>query len=235
MTNKEKLKKAIEQDINPKDYYKEIINKIERGGKIMKKNNNLWKWSFVPICLIAIISGVLLINNKELKTNIYKPNIETKDNVNLYINDVSKMTQGVLSIDADIKITNIKNNQYFKEITNIKIPNDFNNQETYEIYVKSNRESEEYNVLQSYVADYSNTDKGREIIVSFSKENKPIRDYYFSEEGSKISKIDNFELKIFKFNELYFTEFNYKGINFDIETTNITEQELTDLLLSIIK
>ena len=235
MTNKEKLKKAIEQDINPKDYYKEIINKIERGGKIMKKNNNLWKWSFVPICLIAIISGVLLINNKELKTNIYKPNIETKDNVNLYINDVSKMTQGVLSIDADIKITNIKNNQYFKEITNIKIPNDFNNQETYEIYVKSNRESEEYNVLQSYVADYSNTDKGREIRVSFSKENKPIRDYYFSEEGSKISKIDNFELKIFKFNELYFTEFNYKGINFDIETTNITEQELTDLLLSIIK
>ena len=85
------------------------------------------------------------------------------------------------------------------------------------------------------MADYSNTDKGREIIVSFSKENKPIRDYYFSEEGSKISKIDNFELKIFKFNELYFTEFNYKGINFDIETTNITEQELTDLLLSIIK
>lgn len=43
------------------------------------------------------------------------------------------------------------------------------------------------------------------------------------------------ELKIFKYNELYFTEFKYKDINFDIETTNITEQELTDLLLSIIK
>ena len=26
MTNKEKLKNAIEQDINPKDYYTEIIN-----------------------------------------------------------------------------------------------------------------------------------------------------------------------------------------------------------------
>lgn len=236
MTNKEKLKKAIEQDINPKDYYKEIINKIERGEKAMKKkNNNLWKWSFVPICLVAIISGILLINNKESKPNIYKPNIETKDNVNLYINDVSKTTQGVLRFDADVKITSIENIPYFKEITDIKIPDDFDNQEAHEIYVKPDRENNEYSILQSYVSNYSNTENDRDIRVSFSKENKPIRDYYFSEEGSKMSKINNFELKIFKFNELYFTEFNYKGINFDIETTNITEQELTDLLLSIIK
>ena len=39
--------------------------------------------------LIAIISGILLINdNKELNPDIYKSNIETKDNVNLYIIDV---------------------------------------------------------------------------------------------------------------------------------------------------
>ena len=50
-----------------------------------------------------------------------------------------------------------------------------------------------------------------------------------------MSNINNLELKIFKYNELYFTKFNYKGINFDIETSNITEQELTDLLVSIIK
>ena len=236
MTNKDRLKRAIEQDMNPKDYYKEIINRIERGEKMKKKNNNLWKWSFVPICLVAIISGVLLINNnKELKPNIYKPNIESKDNVNLYINDVSKMTQGALKIDADVKITNIENILYFKEIADIKIPSDFDNQEAHEIYVHADKESNEYNVLQSYVINYSNSKKDRNIRVSFSKDNKPIRDYYFSEEGSKMSKINNTELKIFKYNELYFTEYNYKGINFDIETTNITEQELTNLLLSIIK
>lgn len=236
MTNKEKLKKAIEQDINPKDCYKEIINKIERGEKTMKKkNNNLWKWSFVPICLVAAISGVLLINNKKLKADIYKPNIETKDNVNLYINDVSKMAQGVLSSDADVKITNIENISYFKEIVGIKVPSDFNNKEAHEIYVKPDRDSQEYNVLQSYVVNYSNKENDRNIIVSFSKDNKPIRDYYFSEEGSKMSKINNIELKIYKYNELYFTEFNYEGINFDIETSKITEQELIDLLLSIIK
>ncbi len=236
MTNKEKLKKAIEQDINPKDCYKEIINKIEREEKMKKKNNNLWKWSFVPICLVTIISGVLLINNsKELNPNINIPNIETKDNVSLYINDISKMTQGVLRSDTDVKITNIENISYFKEIAGIKIPSDLDNKEAHEIYVKPDKDSQEYNVLQSYVVNYSNTENNRNIIVSFSKDNKPIRDYYFSEEGSKMSKINNIELKIFKYDELYFTEFNYEGINFDIETSKITEQELTDLLLSIIK
>lgn len=234
MTNKEKLKSAIEYDINPKDYYNEIINQIEKREQ-MKRRNNMWKWSFVPICLVTIISGILLVNNnKELKPYIYKPNIETKDNVSLYINDVSKMTQGALKFDANVKITNIENIQYFKEIGNIKVPSDFDNQEAQEIYVKPDRESKEYSVLQSYVFNYSNTKKDRYIRVAFSKENKPIRDYYFSEEGSKISKVNNIDLKIFKYNELYFVEFNYKNINFDIETTNITEQELIDLLLSIL-
>lgn len=236
MTNKEKLKRAIEQDINPKDYYKEIIKKIEKEDKV-KKEKNLLKWSFVPICLVAIISGVLLINdyNKQLKSDIYKPNIETKDNINLYINDISKMTQGMLKLDADIKTTSIDSFPYFKEITDIKIPSDFSEQESYEIYIKPDRDSKDYNILQSYEINYSNEKNDRNIKISFSKENKPIRDYHFSEEGSRMSNINNLELKIFKYNELYFTEFNYKGINFDIETSNITEQELTDLLVSIIK
>ncbi len=233
MTNKEKLISAIDKDINPKKNYNEIINKIERGEKMNQKNNNLWKWSFVPICLVAILSCVLLINNnKELKPNIYKPEM---DNVNLYINDMSKINQGVLKLDADVKITNIESFSYFKEIADIKIPSTFDYQEAYEIYVKPHKDSQEYTILQNYVVNYSEQKNDRNISISFSKENKPIRDYYFSEEGSKISKINNVELKIFKYNELYFTEFNYKGINFDIEVSKITEQELTDLLLSILK
>lgn len=36
MTNKEKLKQAIEQDMHPSDYYREIIAKIEKGEKVKK-------------------------------------------------------------------------------------------------------------------------------------------------------------------------------------------------------
>ncbi len=236
MSNKERLKHAIEQDFNCKSYYDEIMNQIKKREEKMQKKSNLWKGVLVPICLIGLISSIVFFNtNKEFKTNVYQPDIEAKDNVHLYINDISKMTQEVLSIDADVKITHIENILYFKEIAQVKIPSDFDYQEAHEIYTKPDRESNEYSVLQSYVFNYRNQKNDRDINVSFSKENKPIRDYYFSLEGSKISEINNIELKIFKYNELFFTEFNYKGINFDIETTNITEQELTDLLVSILK
>lgn len=234
MSNKDVFKELYSKKMNKEKNYNEIVETIERDKKVM---NKYLKWSFVPICLIAIISGVLIFNNnKELKPNIYKPNIESKDNVNIYINDVSEMIHGALRIDADVKIINNICIPYFEEIGNLVVPKDFdNNHNAYAIYVKPDRNSKEYNTLQSYVFNYSNTKNDRHIRVSFSKENKPIRDYHFSEEGSKISRINNIELKLFKYNESYFTEFNYKGINFDIETSNITEQEITDLLLSIIK
>lgn len=234
MDNKEKLKKVIEQDINPNDCYNKIIKEIEREDK-MKNEKKLWKWSLAPICLVAIMGFALLVNNGQLKTSLHKPNMETKENVNLYINDISKITQGTLKFDADIKAINVKNITYFKEIENLNIPSDFEGQDAYEIYVKSDQDKQEYNKLQNYVVNYSNTKTDRNIAISFSKENKPIRDYNFSEKTSKISKINSNELKIYKYDKTYFTEFNYKGINFDIETTNITERELTDLLLSIIK
>ncbi len=196
MSNKERLKHAIEQDINFNGYYDEIMNQIKKGEEKMQKKSNLWKGVLLPICLIGLISSIVFFNtNKEFKTNVYQPDIEAKDNVHLYINDVSKMTQEVLSIDADVKITHIENILYFKEIAQVKIPSDFDYQEAHEIYTKPDRESNEYSVLQSYVFNYRNQKNDRDINVSFSKENKPIRDYYFSLEGSKISEINNIELK----------------------------------------
>lgn len=234
MSNNKNIMNMFEREFDIEIMRQKILDK-ER-----EKNMNLktvFKWSVAPICLVAIISGMYLFNKtEELKPNIYEPNIETKDNVSMYINDVSKMTGGALRNDADVKIINDIDISDFEEIKNIIIPNDFdNNYEAYALYVKPDRNSDEYNTLHTYVFNYSNTKNDRNIKIAFSKENKPIRDYYFSEEGSKTSKINDIELKIFKFNKLYFTEFNYKGINFDIETANITEQELSDLLLSIIK
>lgn len=234
MSNNRNIRKMFEKEFDVEIMKQKILNEERKRNMNLK---NLFKWAVAPICLVAIISGILIFNNsKVLKPNIYEPNIETKDNVSIYINDLSNTTQEELCIDADVKIINNLSIPYFEEIGSIVVPNDFdNNHDAYAIYVKSDRDSNEYNTLQCYVFNYSNTKNDRHIRVSFSKENKPIRDYYYSEEGSKISTINDTQLKIFKYNETYFTEFNYKGINFDIETKSVTEQELADLLLSIIK
>ena len=50
-----------------------------------------------------------------------------------------------------------------------------------------------------------------------------------------ITIINGVVLKIYKLEDIYYTELNYNGYNFDIETSKITEQELATFLLSILK
>ena len=57
---------------------------------------------------------------------------------------------------------------------------------------------------------------------------------YFIQEGEKISKIGDVELKISQWEEMYIVTFEHNDIYFDIETTGITENQLVDLLESII-
>lgn len=237
MTNKEKLNHAIEQDINWKDCYNEIIIKIEEGAKMTKKKNR-WKWSLVPICLVVIISGVLFLNNQnDNKTKLEnKPFIEEQNNVTLNINEIQSDQSGTF-LDAAIDIkTVIANDTNFPlpYENEINLPKDLNKTYRSIVYTRENRNSEEYNILNSYSIEYTN-DFGRFIKVTYSKEYKPIRDYYFSDKGNKSTTINGVELKIYKFEDIYFTEFELNDYNFDIETSKITEQELSTFLLSIVK
>ncbi len=235
MTNKEKLKMAMENDINPQNYYNEIIKKLEKGER-MKKNNG-WKWFLVPICLV-VISGILFLNYQNDNKNILKNKlyVDEKNNVTLNINEITNNKGGMYKIDADVKVvtSNAINFPlpYKKGI--VDIPKDLNNISKYIFYFRENKESKEYNILGNYEIIYDNGND-RSIKVSYSKDNKPVRDYYFSNEGSKKTIINGIELKIYKFENIYFTEFKFNDYNFDIETSKITEQELLDFLLSILK
>ena len=239
MTNKEKLKNAIEQDINPTNNYNEIIKKIEKERK-MKKENNLLKWSLVPICLTVFISGIIFLNYKNDNKNLYenKPYIDKENNITLNINDLSKV--GMTSLDADIKTVSGLNIPYpFKVNANQNeewfiIPSDLTQTKNYIVYTKKDIESNEYDVIANYIMLITDGNE-RSIEVKYSKNQEPIRDYYFSEEDSKITTINGIELRIYKYEKSFYTIFSYNGYNFDIETSNITEQEFSDYLVSILK
>ena len=67
-----------------------------------------------------------------------------------------------------------------------------------------------------------------------AKNNPPFRDYLFSEDNLKESTINNVLLIITQYEDIYFTVFKINDIYFDIETNGITQNELVDLLRSII-
>lgn len=235
MTNKERIKKSINSDFDKESNYNKIIKKIEKGEN-RKMKNNIWKWSLIPICLVFIVSGILFVNFKN--NNVSNPDtsyVGKENDITLHINYLDKV--GAKRFDADIKeISSNGINITWPEILKdgITIPKDLDKFNGYAIYTRKDKTSQ-YDILNCYVYSYFNNEIDKDIRIAFSDTNKPIRDYLFSEEGSKETTINDTKLKIYKYENIYFTEFNYKGYNFDIEANNIAEQELLELLSSIVK
>lgn len=233
MPNKEKLNNSINNDFNKVNNYNKIIKKIE--GVNMKDKKIVWKISLIPICLAIILGNILFINykNDENKSLNSKDSYsDSKEKIEIYINNIDKL--GATLIDADVKVVNEEENSIWISIlSNIVIPEQLEKKESYMLYTRKDKESP-YDILNSYVYNYYNEETLSSVRISFSNKNKPLRDYHFSEEGAKETTINNVKMKIFKYENIYFTEFNYKDYNFDIETTNITQDELINLLKSII-
>lgn len=236
MSNKKIFKKLYSKKINKNNNYEKIIDYIESNNT--KKKNNLFKLTLVPTCLIAIICSVLIFNEKDKDIALKPNNLITNGGKNgqFSINSIETSKNGITKFDADIKITNYYMIPRFEFLEGLVIPVDFDNKEDYRaIYVKSDKSSNNYDVLNNYELWLRNTNNNRKIMIAFSDKYEPLRDYFFDDKGSKISKINDIELKIYKYENSYMTSFTYNNVNFNIETNDISEQEFIDLILSIIK
>ena len=198
--------------------FNKYINKDENLKKIKermnKKDMKYLKYSLIPICLILIISLFLIIYNN-------KPDIfdDTKE---IYINELDNMN--LTSLDSNIRVENNYMVETYDELLNIVIPDDLNKMNGSAIFLSDG-------TLNNYIVEYFNGD--RRITIAYSESNTPIRNYFIDDGKSSIIK--NTNLVISKYNTMYIVTFKYNDIYFDIETSNIEENELIDLLESIIK
>ena len=223
-------KKQIKEEgviFNKEVMKKQILEKYERNNK---KINNYFKLVLIPISLVIIVGGLILLNYQQVNNNLFENNsyIDQENNINLQFNKVNNLDKN--SLDVDVKINYI--NMPWPDILKggINLPDDLKQMRGYAIFTKDLK-TEEYTYLNCYVND----DKNRNIRMAFSKNDKPLRDYYFKEENAQKSNINDYELIIYQYKEIFFVEFTYQGYNFDIETENITKEELIALLCSIIK
>lgn len=190
-----------------------------------------------PILAVAVIAGIVFMVNPKTETPIiseYKNNVttESEEKISLNINKIDELA--MTKLDADSRILNGVCIPYFEYMTKLAIPDDFDNKEDYKaLWVKSNRDVNEYDKLNNYVFTYRNTSNNRIIIIAFSEEYEPLRDYYIKG-GEKITTIGNTELIISQYKDTFLTTFTHNGVNYDIETRDITEDELLALLESII-
>lgn len=232
---KEKIRKNVREKIAVLNIREEFDMKSKKSRKIIY---GITSSAAVFILGIGIIIGTNTFNNK-IQDNHYeiadlqgdKQNKNESLEIKLNINRIKKIL--ATSLDADIKTIEIeKLPEKYEFIKNIKIPEEYKIENSYNIYTRNDINKNEYNVLHDYVLNYRK-DSMNKITIAFSEIEKPLRDYYI-EDGDKVSKIGDIELIISQYKDMYIATFNFKDIFFDVETVGITESELIELLQSIL-
>lgn len=204
------------------------------------KNKKMIYWISSVAAVFVLVLGIFIgtnnISNNPSQNPTYqiadnKENKEKEENEKVELNINKVENPKLAKIDADVKNVNITNIP--DTLANIKIPTDLDSKNYKAIYVKDENTGK-YDKLYNYELSYTNTQNNqRSIMIAFSDTNKPLRDYYF-EIKAKTSTIGNTELEIYQYENSYLVMFEHHNYKFDIETTGITENELVELLQSII-
>lgn len=232
---KERIRNNVKEKIAVSNIREELDMKSKKSRKIIY---GITSSAAVFILGVGIIIGTNTFNNSQIQDNHYeiadlqgdKQNKNESQEIKLNINKINEMS--ATSLDADIKTKEIeKLPEKFEFIKNIKMPEEYKIERSYNIYTRNDINKSEYDVLHDYVFNYRK-DSMNEIIIAFSEIEMPLRDYYI-DVGDKVSKIGNIELIISQYKDMYIVTFNFKDMYFDIETTGITENELLELLQSI--
>lgn len=223
---KEKIRKNIKEEIAISNIRKEFGMKTNRNKKII--------YTISSVCAVFILTIGILVGTGQLNDNInIGENIDQKLNVKLNINKIKDME--MTKLDLDVKIVESKEiPEKFEFMEKVKIPSEYKFKDSYNVYTRKDMDVAEYNLLHDYVFNYQKDDFSSGIKIAFSEVGEPLRDY-FIDDKYKTSKIGDAEIIITQYEQMYMASFKYKDIYFDIETNGITENELVELLVSIIE
>ena len=248
MTNRENMKKVIKNDFDKANNYKKIVE-----GMNEKRIRFNYKYATIPITVIIIFILIIGISTKNNKVKQFEKfggddwsdgiNTTTSSNTNhidtsdsdsssIEINEIND----IIKNRGNTKIVNNVNIPYLEILTNLEIPNDFDNKEDYRaVYIKNDTKSlkEDY-ILNNYEFHYKNTKNEREIVVSFSKDFTPISNYNFGV-NSKSSLVNGINVLLYKYEKTYIAKFQYMKYSFLVEGKNITQEEFMNFVSSIIK
>ena len=213
------------KDKNKKEFYMKII----KNKKIIYALSSAFA---VFLLGIGILAGQKKTNKNIIKTEDEGMVRSQNMNIMLEINPMQGASMAKLDADAQtVEITSIP--EKFEFINNIELPSEYKLDSSYEIFTRENLNTTECDLLHDYVFNYSK-DYENSIKVAFSEVEEPIRDY-FLDNSKKTSKIGDVDVIISQYEKMYVATFRCKDIYFDIETNGITEEEMINLLESIIK
>ena len=246
-----------------KEEFCEVIGDINedyvRGARECRKAKKpVWiKWGAMAACLCLVVVGAFVVPTLQGEHGVVDPQpsvtpgpsiVEPGKTNLLVVNEV----ENAMSTDIDVQLTHYNKLPYdvwmsvledfhkligitYEEFTE-KIPNIF---ECCNFYSLSTRGYKDANLeneyrLHDYVFEYQ-TESGGEAKIAICSAEEPLRDYFIKCDNPKQSEINGISVVIYGYQGTFMVEFSHENINYDIETSNITIEELEDLLVGIIE
>lgn len=232
----------------------------------MKNNNKriiYWITSSVAVFVLGfgIVTGTNILNNSQVQNKFYEiasknelndntvenNKIEKDDiiNINSYQLLSNASLTNITDMDIDGKWVETDIFQDFKNLSNIKFPEELVNVRQGKTYVRANENDEEYSKVESYSLSASATNgNNASVQINISKDRYPLNCYwnYDDVKDKESSFINNTEVKLFigkngedntKISGIAF--FEYDGYKYRIEVYKITQDEFLDIIKAIVK
>lgn len=218
-----------------------------------------WKWAAAAACFCLIAAAFIapgLQNNPgKLNTQLNanpSVGVEDPDNHESTTQPKSKnvllvnAVDGIVSADMDVQFTHYpdlsESDDILKQFETAigfsyndfiaKIPVAFINKSFYSMDVPADAARTEY-IPHDYIFGYK-TETGGDIKIAICAEEIPLRDCFYICENPKQSEINGTSVVILGSIDNFLVQFSWEDVNYDIETSNITLEELEHLLVSII-
>ncbi len=162
----------------------------------------------------------------------------------LVVNEVDKK----MTSDMDVQITHeqdlsaSRREAFLKEFEaaigvryddfTAKISDAFVQRSFYSVNVPADASGTEY-IPHDYVFEYQ-TRTGGEVRIAVCSSEAPLRDSFLVCENPKESEISGVSVVIYGYQETFMVEFTHETVNYEIETRNITLEELEELLVGLV-
>ena len=230
MNNEDKLNKVITNDFDITNNYTSIRKKMERGNKM----NKIFKYSLVPMAIVITLASVFLLNKRSNTNNVLDSDVKNNDVI--IVNSIDNNSDNA-KLDIDGRSEDITTDDLYKIyplLKDIVVPNDYNINGIIKCYL-FNDDTGKYDKLYGYNIIYSGGNNKYIDIFILIDTTKRLRCFSIDTDEMKSSTINGNSIKIMGETKYYYAIFSYNNINFDIETTGISEGEFIQLIKSIVK
>lgn len=101
----------------------------------------------------------------------------------------------------------------------------------YSLSTRGNSDSE-YK-LHDYAFEYQ-TENGGKVSIALCSYETPLRDWFIDDDTAELSSINDMQLVVYGYDNIFVAQFSYQNVNYDITTDGVTLEELENLLMNVL-